>query len=123
MTGEIKSSSPDGRYLVRIYPWEARMSHWIETPELYDSSAGRTLFTFEDGNWSLDDAHWQNQSVVRLSLRKYPGDHLPSSFEVVIDCAQCSARLDGAAALPLNGLEAALEQAYRAAQRAWSAEH
>jgi hypothetical protein len=71
------STSPTGRYVVRTFPWEVRMSHWIETPELRDTQTNTSLIRFSDSRWSLESASWQSDSVVRMSFRKYPGDHQP----------------------------------------------
>ncbi|MDR3414848.1 MAG: hypothetical protein P4L83_01565 [Nevskia sp.] len=118
---ELKSTSPGGRYVIRVYPWEARMSLWIECPELYDTVGGRRLFVPKDGHWSLDSAQWQSESVVTMRLRKYPGDHSPSQFEVTLDCASLAASLDSVAVGSVAGLEPALERAYQAGQKAFAA--
>jgi len=34
VAGETKSTSPTGRYVISVDPWEARMSLWVETPTL-----------------------------------------------------------------------------------------
>ncbi|MDX2007972.1 MAG: hypothetical protein SFU83_22245 [Meiothermus sp.] len=108
---ELRSTSPDGRYLIQVHLWEARMSHWIESPEILDSRTGEVLLRFEDGNWSLDDAFWENGTVVRLNLRKYPGDH-PSAFKVYVSLEACTAVFEERQ-LELSGLEPALEKAYQ----------
>ncbi len=69
------------------------MSLWIESPELIDAQSGQILLRFSDSNWSLDHARWLDNETVELSLRKYPGDHHPSSFNVIIDCRQKQASL------------------------------
>lgn len=56
MPGEARSTSPGGRYVVYVDAWEARMSLWVETPELVDTQTGRTLLGFRNTNWSLDEA-------------------------------------------------------------------
>jgi hypothetical protein len=121
MSGDIKSSSPGGRYVVRTHPWEARMSLWIETPELFDTAAGQVLLGFKDTHWSVDSADWRSESVVAMHLRKYPGDHLPGSFEAVIDCERRTASLNGAEAGSLDHLEESLAQAYSTGHEAWTA--
>lgn len=118
---DLKSTSPGGRYLVRVYPWEARMSLWIECPELVDTLSGRQLFAPKDSHWSLDSAQWQNESVVTMRLRKYPGDHSPGQFEATLDCVSLAASLGGVAVGSVDRLEAALERAYREGQKAFAA--
>ena len=38
MNDADRRSSPDGRFTIETTAWEARMSHWIETPRLVDAS-------------------------------------------------------------------------------------
>ena len=111
MTPETKSISPTGRYMVQIFPWEVRMSHWIETPQLLDTHTQQRLISFEDSTWSLNQADWQSNSVVKLSLRRYPGNHTPSSVEVLVDCEHDRATVEGTVVEGLANLEAALERA------------
>lgn len=105
--------SPDGRWLVRTAAWEARMSHWIESPEIVEAASGARLLAFGDPNWSLDRARWTGPDRVELQLRRYPGNHLPPVLRVEIDCATRSATVLGrTVALPaLEGeLDAALQR-------------
>jgi hypothetical protein len=118
---DLKSTSPGGHYQIRVYPWEARMSLWIECPVLVDTTNGRQLFATRDSHWSLDSAQWQNESVVTMRLRKYPGDHSPGQFEATLDCLSLAANLDGVSVGSVDWLEAALEQAYRTGQKAFAA--
>lgn len=78
--------SPNGTYAVRVDAWEARMSLWVETPKNIDCHSRTVLFAFSDERWSLERATWLNASVVHLLLRRFPGDHLPTFVEVVVDC-------------------------------------
>lgn len=111
MTPQTKSTSPTGRYIVQIFPWEVRMSHWIETPELLDTQTGTKLISFEDSNWSLDTARWQSDSVVRMTFRKYPGNHNPSILEAIVECEHDRATVEGTVVDGLTNLEAALDRA------------
>lgn len=88
---EVRSTSPDGRYEVRVYPWEVRMSLWVDVPAIHDTVADRTVFAPEDSHWSLGKAEWRSASVVNLQLRHYPGDHDPAWFELTLDCASLDA--------------------------------
>ena len=54
------------------------MSLWIETPSVLDKATGELLLSFKDSHWSLDAARWVSDSTVELTLRKYPGNHLPA---------------------------------------------
>ncbi|HEY4375114.1 MAG TPA: hypothetical protein VGN52_24545 [Burkholderiales bacterium] len=117
MGGTPKSTSPDGRYAIHVEIFEMRMSHWVESPILSDAQSGEVLLRFANSLWSLNTTQWQDDAVVRLSLRKYPGDHTPSSFEAVIDCAARKATVQGAAVEGLTQVEAALERLYEAGRR------
>lgn len=117
MSGPPKSTSPGGRYVIGVDMREARMSLWVESPELVDTLAGETLLRFNDSNWSLDSARWQSDSLVALQLRKYPGDHTPGSFEVLVDCALHTAAVGGTAVGDLSGVERELDRLYHAGKR------
>ena len=79
--------SPDGRFRVVVEPWEARMSLWVECPIIESARNGEVLFRFPNHLWSLDQAEWLNDARVLLGLRKYPGNHLPPTLWVEVDCA------------------------------------
>jgi hypothetical protein len=104
------SESPTGRFRIAISPWEARMSLWIETPSLLDKTTGETLLSFKDGNWSLDAARWLSDSVVELTLRKYPGNHLPVQVVAMVDCAKREAKIGEMELRSLAEVEATLER-------------
>lgn len=119
---EAKFRSPSGTYLIEIHPQEARMSHTIQTPRLLERESGRSLFDFSTSLWSLDNARWLDEVQVQLSLRRYPGDHSPSVFEVLIDCERKFASLDGQS-IALSELEKYLEAWYLRAKASYKAEH
>lgn len=105
------SESPSGRFRIAISAWEARMSLWIETPTVLDKTTGETLLAFKDSNWSLDAARWVSHSVVELTLRKYPGNHLPVNVVATLDCASRTARVGQVELGSLAEVEPALERA------------
>lgn len=88
---EVRSTSPDGRYEVRVYPWEVRMSLWVDSPAIHDTATGRTVFAPDDSHWSLGQVEWRSASVVQLQLRHYPGDHVPAWMDLTLDCAKLDA--------------------------------
>lgn len=106
--------SPDGRWIVRTVAWEARMSHWIELPEIIDATSGARLLAFVNPNWSLDRARWMGPARVELQLRRYPGDHVPPLVFVEVDCAARSAMVDGLS-VALPAVEATLDGVLRRA--------
>lgn len=112
MTPETKFPSPTGRYVFRVYPWEVRMSLWIDTPELFDLSTQQPLFRLTDARWTLDTAEWESDFVVTITLRKYPGDHFPPAFVARINCEKQAASVDGATNTDLAHLERTLERLY-----------
>jgi hypothetical protein len=113
----IKSTSPGGRNIIRVHSQEMRMSHWVDTPELIDTVANRTLFAPKDSNWSMDSAVWRDASVVDMVLRMYPGAHSP--IKATFDCARHTATIGGIAVSDIGNsseLERALKKAYQASK-------
>jgi hypothetical protein len=104
-------ASPTGRFEVRVSPWEARMSLWIETPAIFDKASGECLFSFEDSNWSLNSANWLSEAVVELRLRKYPGGHTPPEITLTIDCVAKIAQTEQERGLVRRNVEPALNRA------------
>lgn len=69
-----RHTSPDGRFAVVTSATEIKMSHWVETPTLYDLQQNRELLAL-DSRWSADVITWSPDSrTVTLQLRKYPAD-------------------------------------------------
>ncbi|MEO8671341.1 MAG: hypothetical protein ABI411_08515 [Tahibacter sp.] len=110
MPSELKSISPDGRYLIHIDAWEARNSLWVESPRLSEAKSGAILLRFHSTMWSLDRARWLSEHEVELTLRKYPGNHAPADLVAVVDCVHGSASVAESAAVALDQLEALLER-------------
>jgi hypothetical protein len=116
MDAELKSSSADGRYQVRIVAWEAFNSQWVESPSIIDTATGNNLLHVTCNLWSLDRSVWLSPTRVQLTLRKYPGNHRPVQIMVTIDCSAQTATLEFAEALEsadivtLDKLEAVLER-------------
>lgn len=110
----IQSTSPDGRYIVRIAPWEARNSHWVSSPEIVDTRTGHSFFKFASESWSADRSAWESDSRVRLTLRKYPGGQPRHTLVVMVDCVAGVADIEGGARVALEALEAALDKALHA---------
>ena len=114
----IRSMSPDRRYIVRVHPFEAPDSDWVATPELFDIAAGQIVLALKDRYWHLDSANWPSEPVVVMSLRNYrlgvrtDFRKLPlrsSTFEVIIDCRRLTASVNGTEPGPLDQLDDALE--------------
>ena len=49
------------------------MSHWIDQPFLIRVSDNVCLFDLDSEVWSACTVRWLDDSVVELSVRKYPG--------------------------------------------------
>ncbi|WP_395143623.1 hypothetical protein [Armatimonas sp.] len=113
MALDFRYPSPDDRYGFRISSWEARMSHWIESAELIEVSTEEHVFSFSDTNWSLDNAVWDSPSVVRLTVRKYPGNHTPPDFTVVLDCEAKTVTVDGVPVAKPHLVESYLDEQVR----------
>lgn len=106
---EIQSSSPDGRYCVRVTPWEARHSLWVYPPRIIDTRQGLCIFQFSDACWSADQSTWLTPTTVELKLRKFPGDRMGQGVRVVVDCDGRVARWGSGETVELSDLESALE--------------
>lgn len=119
MQSQHKFPSPDKRYDFLIHSWEARMSLWVESPSLYDHQTKQILFRFHNPNWSLEKAEWENDTVVVLTLQKFPGAHTPPFFEVTIDCNTRTATMSEIPRIPLRRLERILNRLARSPDR-WS---
>lgn len=110
---DLRSRSPDGRYIVCVDPFEARACQWVETPELFDT-AGCALLVLTDRYWHLDSSDWIGESVVVLHLRHFPRPH-DYNCRVIVDCRHSTASVNEAEPGPLGHLGDMLERAYRAA--------
>jgi hypothetical protein len=121
--------SPTGKYVFHILPWEARMSLWVEAPRLIEANTECVLFDLTGSPWSLDAAQWRSEEHVQLQMRRYPGDHQPASFLIVVECEAKLARLEGQKgqnavaqnavaqnAVTLQDLEKSLETLYQQCQ-------
>jgi hypothetical protein len=106
---EVKSTSPDGRFQVRVETWEARNSLWVESPSIYNTRTEEVLLQLQSEMWSLDKAEWKTGEVVELTLRKYPGNHTPIQLEAAVDCENQTAQIQSLPAVPLKELEQLLE--------------
>ena len=84
--------SPSGLYKITLAEREVFNTHWLHVPSLRDVQTGVTILALGE-QWSLDESAWQSDSVVTLTLRKYPGNHSPSDVVAIADLEQ---RLDGA---------------------------
>ena len=107
---ETKYPSPSGRYVFQIVAWEARMSLWIESFTLVEAATRAPVMLLQDDNWSVDSAEWLGDSVVKMRLRKYPGNHTPSQVEVSVDCEGRTAEVQGGVRMPLAQLEHTLDR-------------
>jgi hypothetical protein len=111
METELRSTSPNRRYEVRVSPWEARMSLWVETPLIIDTSVQQSLLHFTNPSWSLISNEWQRESTVVLYLSKFPGGHLPGALQVIVDCITHTAIVHGQHVDSLSKVEQVLEHA------------
>lgn len=105
----IFSTSPSGRYEISRDSHEVFNTCWVETPTVTDRRSGEAVLTFSNTHWSLDDAKWQDESVVVCEMRKYPGNHEPRGLIVTLDCDARQARIGDAAAVPFQTLEARMD--------------
>jgi hypothetical protein len=106
---EVQSTSLDGRYCVRVLPWEARNTLWVFSPCIVDTQRRICVFRFAEACWSVDQSNWLRDTAVELNLRKFPGDRTGAGIRVVVDCERGIGRLEGGNEVGLSALEAELE--------------
>jgi hypothetical protein len=97
--------SPTGAYEIFIKSWEPRMSLWVQTPEIIDRQSQEIILAFRDDRWSLEKSAWIDNTNVQLTLRKYPGNHLPTELTIAIDCQNRLATMPNCKYLALSELE------------------
>lgn len=83
-------------------------THWVSSPAVR-RRGGEVLFDLRHTQWSLDTGEWHGD-VVAMTMRKYPGHHVPGDIEVAVDCAGRVGMVNGAR-FPLDTLEAAMDAA------------
>lgn len=98
-----------GSYEIRIESWEARNSLWVQTPEIVALQLQDTILKFRDPYWSLNNAEWIGNKNVKLTLRKYPGNHIPAELMVTIDCKNRLVTLPDGQQVALTALEDQLD--------------
>jgi hypothetical protein len=86
------------------------MSLWVQTPKIVDLQSQEIILAFRDDRWSLEKSAWINNTTVRLTLRKYPGNYIPTELAIAIDCKYCLATMPDCKYLALSELEAQLDQ-------------
>ena len=107
----MPDESPDGRYGITFHEHEAFNSHWVRTPTITDKTSGGVMLAIHDTRWSVDEAEWRDDSVVKLVMRKYPGNHEPGDITVVVDCRRGTAAVGEGAPVSLAALEPAMDRA------------
>jgi len=98
--------SPDGRIRIDYSLTEGRMSHWIETPAVYDLVSGEVLFVLAEGYDAA--ATWIDGHNFTLWVRRYPDGGY--SLKVHCDVDEGTIRLgDDDTTQPLSGAKSAIE--------------
>jgi hypothetical protein len=105
------STSPGGRYVICLFPFEVGPHRWVETPELFDTATGRALLALTDRFWHLDSSDWRSGSQVVIRLRHYPDGRV---CDVAIDCQRQVASVDASRPDPLVQLADVLARIPRA---------
>lgn len=108
---EVISTSPDDEYDVHAAPWEAAASQWVYTPSIVRRSDGTVLYRPADEHWSVDRAEWSSAHHITLTLRRFPGNHMPEQVSVSVDLGSATARVDNSAMVALPLLDVALAAA------------
>ena len=61
-----------GRYRVRTFTVEMRMSHWLDAPSVTRATDGGVVLELSEDIWDLQDVQEEGE-ILLLVLRKYPG--------------------------------------------------
>jgi len=112
------TESPNGSLAVYAEPWEARSSQWVYRPRIVSLNSGKLIWSPSDGMWSLDGATWEADSVVRLTLRKFPGDQRPPFVQATVDCESGAAFVEGTVECSISSLEQQIERVLASRPRA-----
>jgi hypothetical protein len=88
----------------------------VYSPSIWDADQDCPVLAFGDESWSVESNVWLSETIVRLLLRKFPGNHYPDHLRVEIDCVAFAAVVLTAAefptvAIPISGLEQTLNEA------------
>ena len=102
--------SPDGSFQITVEMYEAFNSHWVLIPTIEEIATAEVLLKLDRG-WSMDASTWVSDSVVELTLRKYPGNHSPADVVATVDCAARTGKVGQGEAVPLAELETNLNAA------------
>jgi hypothetical protein len=103
------SISPTSSYEIRIESWEARNSMWVQTPTIIDLQLQDTILEFRDPYWSLNNAEWISNTDVKVTLRKYPGNHIPAELAIEVECKHRLATLPNGQQVAITALEDQLD--------------
>jgi hypothetical protein len=67
--------SPNKRFFLLLSRDEIRMSHWITSATLWETTPERALVLLGNAWWSTEQLVWRDDSsCVTVELRRYPGD-------------------------------------------------
>jgi hypothetical protein len=110
MDAEIQSVSPTGRFQVLAQPWEARSGLWVYPPEIHDAALGQVVFELVDYRWSLDRSVWLSESLVELTLRRFPGEAQVMAIKIAFDCFTSTSVLQAKTFANLGLLESAMNE-------------
>ena len=74
--------SPDGRFRIEYAENEGRMSHWVSTPAVFDTTRDEMIFALGGFPWHGEEA-WEADGRFTLVISQYPhgGYGLPLHFD------------------------------------------
>lgn len=81
------------------------------SPQVVDTTTDKVLFKFSAHAWSAEQSTWESDALVRVELRKYPGNQPRPCLVVRLDCVREMGAIDGGEFVPLAALEPLLERA------------
>jgi hypothetical protein len=115
--------SPNKRFFILLIRSEIRMSHWITSAALWETTPERLSLVFGNNWWSTEQLVWRDDSsCVTAELRRYPGDVPAILIDIYPEQRSIIPKtLASTAPIAFEGLDQYLEEYYRKHARSSSA--
>jgi hypothetical protein len=100
----IREITKDGRYILRTFSQEMRMSHWVDRPQITDRH-NCVLFSLDDACYDLRSWNYEND-CWELTLFAYPDG--TNAIRIRLDFRHHSGSINGVAYSSISDVEQAL---------------
>ena len=89
-----REDSPDGRWSLVLTADEVRMSHWIQSGQLYQREPFAHVMAIGDSRWSCEGVRFEDPRTLVVQARRYPGDRPGVTLRLDLEVGRASARVD-----------------------------